>query len=601
MTLPKCALTLALLATAFGCEKNRTEIVLGMATDLSASTPLSSVDLQVFSLPDDVLVADQQLPISGTVNELYELPGTYAVYSASGSADRFRALLTATDNNGNTLVVRSAVLSLVPGKTLFARLGVVSACEGMTDCGTGQTCIEGRCASEEIDSSRLPEYRPGMENEVDCASPTTFVDTSTKLPLRVTGTSCGVGEECHEGVCWAASPPDAGTPDGPGAGGVGGLRGGTGGSGASGGNGGAGATAPGPANPAVGTCVQTGSWSDAQGFFGIAPLQDGRILVAGGGNAAVYDPTTGAFTATGSPIAYPGSESFTNGNANELVSLPDGTVLGIGNGPNCQPLAGAELYHPASNTWTATGSMGQARDFELPIALANGQVLVMGGYSQVSSCGHPSGSALTSAEVYDPTTMLFAPTGPMAFPRAAGGEVALLKDGTVFVGVAENGVGQFSTTAEIYTPASTPSAGAFAVAGTLPGSPEYGLAFTLPTGNVLVIGGGTFLFDPSTKTFASGPDDLIGATEPSNGNAGNAGCGVQLKSGDVFLATGLTAQTEVYQASTGTWLQAGTMSSPRSLCAAAELPNGDVLIVGGNNQAGTYLYTADVCNPGGGG
>jgi len=210
MTPTRLAVTLVLLGMAFGCQKNRTEIVLGMATDLSASTPLSSVRLQVYSLPEDVLITDQALPISGTVNELYELPGTYAVYSASGSADRFRALLTATDNNGKTLVVRSAVLSLVPEKTLFARLGVVSACEGMTDCGMGQTCIEGHCASEDIDSSRLPAYTPGMENEVDCMSATTFVDTSTKQPLKVTGTSCAARGTCLEGVCLAPPPSDGG-------------------------------------------------------------------------------------------------------------------------------------------------------------------------------------------------------------------------------------------------------------------------------------------------------------------------------------------------------------------------------------------------------
>ncbi len=197
------------LSVTLGCVKNRTEIVLGMATDLTATTPLSSVRLQVYSLPEDVLIADQALPISGTVNELYELPGTYAVYSAGGSADRFRALLTATDNNGKTLVVRSAVLSLVPEKTLFARLGMVSACEGMTDCGTGQTCVEGHCASEDIDSSRLPEYTPGMENQVDCASATTFVNTSTKQPLKVTGTSCGIGT-CLEGVCLGPPAPNCG-------------------------------------------------------------------------------------------------------------------------------------------------------------------------------------------------------------------------------------------------------------------------------------------------------------------------------------------------------------------------------------------------------
>lgn len=201
----------AVSVAAIGCEKNRTEIVLGMATDLSAPAPLSQVELQVFSLPDGGLIADQPLPISGSINNLYELPGTYAVYSADGSANRFRVVLTATDSTAATLVVRSAVLSLVPEKTLFARLGVVSACEGMTDCGAGETCIEGRCASEEIDSSRLPAYKPGMEKEIDCvgAGDATFVDTSTTKPLAATGTTCGAGT-CLEGVCLAANAGDGG-------------------------------------------------------------------------------------------------------------------------------------------------------------------------------------------------------------------------------------------------------------------------------------------------------------------------------------------------------------------------------------------------------
>ena len=208
------ALAVALGVT--GCAgKKRTEIILGLATDVDAPAPLQSVTLQVFNPPSSSVVADEQeLSISGTLDEVYELPGTYGVYSADGAPDRVRVLLTAVDNNGATLVVRSAVLSLVPQQTLFVRLGVVSACEKMLDCGAGNTCIEGRCQPEEIDSSRLPAYTLGMENQVACGTSTTFIDTSTKQPLKITGTTCPGGGTCLEGVCLKPAATDAGAGDG---------------------------------------------------------------------------------------------------------------------------------------------------------------------------------------------------------------------------------------------------------------------------------------------------------------------------------------------------------------------------------------------------
>jgi streptogramin lyase len=205
------ALAVALALT--GCAaKKRTEIILGLATDVDAPAPLQSVTLQVFNPPTSSSVADEQdLTISGTLDEVYELPGTYGVYSADGAPDRVRVLLTATDNHGAKLVERSAVLSLVPQETLFVRLGVVSACEQMFDCGAGNTCIEGRCQPEEIDAWRLPPYAVGMEDQIACATATTFIDTSTKQPLQVTGTACPNGGTCLEGVCLAASASDGGT------------------------------------------------------------------------------------------------------------------------------------------------------------------------------------------------------------------------------------------------------------------------------------------------------------------------------------------------------------------------------------------------------
>ena len=113
MTIVRVVMVLATITVAAsGCgEKKRTEIVLGLATDLDAPVPLASVQMQVTRLPDGLPIGQQDFPISGNINSDYELPGTYGVYSASGTADRFGVKLVATDNQGATLIVRTAVLT----------------------------------------------------------------------------------------------------------------------------------------------------------------------------------------------------------------------------------------------------------------------------------------------------------------------------------------------------------------------------------------------------------------------------------------------------------------------------------------------------------
>ena len=59
--------------------------------------------------------------------------------------------------------------------------------------------------------------------------------------------------------------------------------------------------------------------------------------------------------------------------------LPNGKVLVAGGVNFSGYLTSAELYDPASGTWTATGSLNTARDNHTATLLPNGKVLVAGG------------------------------------------------------------------------------------------------------------------------------------------------------------------------------------------------------------------------------
>ena len=108
-------------------------------------------------------------------------------------------------------------------------------------------------------------------------------------------------------------------------------------------------------------------------------LADGRVLLAGGcGTAAqVYDPKTGTFSPTGSLAQSRGGTTAT--------LLRDGRVLFAGGG-NCGPgqdgiWASAELYDPATGTFSPTGSMAAPREQHTATLLADGRVLIAGGLS----------------------------------------------------------------------------------------------------------------------------------------------------------------------------------------------------------------------------
>jgi hypothetical protein len=59
----------------------------------------------------------------------------------------------------------------------------------------------------------------------------------------------------------------------------------------------------------------------------------------------------------------------------------------------------AELWDPATQTWTSTGNLNTSRGLESITVLANGQALVTGG-ENYNSQGRPT--VLASAELYKP-------------------------------------------------------------------------------------------------------------------------------------------------------------------------------------------------------
>jgi len=133
-------------------------------------------------------------------------------------------------------------------------------------------------------------------------------------------------------------------------------------------------------DPASGKFTAAGS-AGALHYGGTATvLNDGRVLIAGGGmmdataKAEIYDPSTGKFTATGSMTAVRANQTAT--------LLTDGKVLiagGDGGDDDPLPLSSAELYDPATGTFTATGSMTAARTGQAAVLLGNGSVLLIGG------------------------------------------------------------------------------------------------------------------------------------------------------------------------------------------------------------------------------
>lgn len=180
-------------------------------------------------------------------------------------------------------------------------------------------------------------------------------------------------------------------------------------------------------NAATGSWARTGSMTTGRVQATATLLTNGQVLVAGGETytAELYNPATGKWTKTGSMDV-----GRMDGNA---TLLPDGDVLETSGISAGGPFA--ELYHPATGQWTdAIGgltpctSVQDCRFYSSETLLSTGNVLVAGG--MVGLASNPATTA--SAMLYNPATNAWTATGSMNADR--GQQTAtLLPDGQVLI------------------------------------------------------------------------------------------------------------------------------------------------------------------------
>ncbi|HVS04628.1 MAG TPA: kelch repeat-containing protein [Candidatus Dormibacteraeota bacterium] len=193
-----------------------------------------------------------------------------------------------------------------------------------------------------------------------------------------------------------------------------------------------------------------------------------------------------------------------------LVALADGAALATGGYfANGKPSAGTDRYDPVTNTWTAVARMPAPGAQQTATTLRDGSVLFTGGYEGPNSL---TGGGTDSAILYLPSGK-WVSAGHMSVPRE-GHTALLLADGRVLVlggyGGSALTIGEAPpplATAEIFDPTTRSWKQPFS----LPEPIEQFTATLLESGKVLLAGGyvanrgsvvDSWLYDPGTGTWS---------------------------------------------------------------------------------------------------
>lgn len=370
-------------------------------------------------------------------------------------------------------------------------------------------------------------------------------------------------------------------------------------------------------DPATGAWRTTESLNNPRTQFAALSLADGRVLVTGGLNDSeqsfsstyVYDPRPGY--ETWSKVGLLGTART----APAAALLPDGRVLVAGGYYHTGPIEGGAAAPDAilaSDRRAAPGT-GESRrvpldDVDVP----------------------PFGYALATAELFDPATGSWSGTGAMNFARVGAAAVTLSDGRVLVVGSSPLPVTKVDSrayfSAEIYDPAT----GRFSLAGQLPEidrSALESLGVPLPDGDPQPAANGTlaalkdggavliahaswwkhqgdivrsFRFDAGTGQWleigqpcAETEDHDTGTISRTPGVCRVYPFVAALDDGRVLVAGGQgayqsstpsAASADLYDPATNTWSSLPPMPAGRAAGPAAVLTDGTVLLVGGYDE-----------------
>ena len=385
-------------------------------------------------------------------------------------------------------------------------------------------------------------------------------------------------------------------------------------------------------DPASGQWTITGDLRAPHAWHTATPLSDGTVLVAGGtfrgtastASAELYDPAAGSWTAVGNLATARSLHTATLLNGDRVL-LAGGSAGGC-----CNGITAAELYDPASHTWRAVQPMSTTRREHSAAVIAGGAAAVIsGGYT---CCNEPMPTR-TSAEVFDLASQTWSLTGSMSQARY-GHTLATLGDGTVVAaGGAVYGQDPVASTERFHPAGAAPqttqvtissnvaaasftatgtncNAGTFATPATLTWTVGATCTLTIPVPDGYVFSGWSdgsqanprSVTAPASAamysfmlTSTAGTWTAAGSLSAARRNhtATPLDDGTLLVTGGVGIGQPAIASAEIYDPGKGGWTTVASMISARNLHTATRLADGRVLVAGGSGGDGALAEIYD--------